>query len=66
MVGVINMQNRNPHQHGNREIGLIATLGFRLGADLKERGWKTKTYTSWINRKQERSSTALKEFCTAI
>jgi uroporphyrinogen-III synthase len=35
MVGVINIQNRDPHQHGSREIGLIATLGFLVGGEIE-------------------------------
>lgn len=35
MVGVINIQNREPHQHTSREIGLIATLGFLVGAEIE-------------------------------
>jgi uroporphyrinogen-III synthase len=35
MVGVINVQNRDAHQHTKREIELIATLGFLVGAEIE-------------------------------
>ncbi len=35
LVGVINVQNRAPHFYGKREAGLIATLGFLVGAEIE-------------------------------
>jgi uroporphyrinogen-III synthase len=35
LVGVINVQNREPHCYGKREVGLIATLGFLVGAEIE-------------------------------
>jgi uroporphyrinogen-III synthase len=35
LVGVINVQNREPRLYGNRETGLIATLGFLVGAEVE-------------------------------
>jgi uroporphyrinogen-III synthase len=35
LVGVINVQNRAPHFYGKREVGLIATLGFLVGAEIE-------------------------------
>jgi uroporphyrinogen-III synthase len=35
LVGVINVQHRAPHQHGEREIQLIATVGFLVGAEIE-------------------------------
>jgi uroporphyrinogen-III synthase len=35
LVGVINIQNRAPHLYGKRETGLIATLGFLVGAEIE-------------------------------
>jgi uroporphyrinogen-III synthase len=35
LVGVINMQNRARHQYSNREIRLIATIGFLIGAEIE-------------------------------
>jgi uroporphyrinogen-III synthase len=32
---VINVQNRAPHFYGKREVGLIATLGFLVGAEIE-------------------------------
>jgi len=35
LVGVINVQHRQPHAHSRREIQLIATLGFLVGAEIE-------------------------------
>jgi signal transduction protein with GAF and PtsI domain len=35
LVGVINVQHRRPHTHSRREIQLIATLGFLVGAEIE-------------------------------
>jgi uroporphyrinogen-III synthase len=35
LVGVINVQNRAPYFYGKREAGLIATLGFLVGAEIE-------------------------------
>jgi uroporphyrinogen-III synthase len=35
VVGVINLQNREPHQYTRREVGLIATLGVLVGAEIE-------------------------------
>jgi signal transduction protein with GAF and PtsI domain len=35
VVGVINLQHRQPHQHSEREMRLIATIGFLVGAELE-------------------------------
>jgi len=35
LVGVITVQNRAPHSYGDREIQLIATIGFLLGAEVE-------------------------------
>lgn len=35
VVGVINLQNRQPHHHTDREIRLITTIGFLVGAELE-------------------------------
>jgi uroporphyrinogen-III synthase len=35
LVGVINVQNRAPHSFSKREISLIATLGFLVGAEVE-------------------------------
>ena len=45
MVGVINVQNRDAHQHSKREIELIATLGFLVGADSNGRALKVRICT---------------------
>src|ERR1700691_856185 len=35
IVGVINLQNRAPHEYSEREIMLISTIGFLVGARLE-------------------------------
>ena len=35
VVGVINLQHRQSHQHTQREIRLITTIGFLVGAELE-------------------------------
>jgi len=35
LVGVVNVQNRIEHTYSNREIGLIVTLGFLVGAEVE-------------------------------
>jgi len=35
LVGVINLQHRQPHTHTQREIQLIATIGFLVGPEIE-------------------------------
>jgi uroporphyrinogen-III synthase len=35
LVGVINLQNQERHEYGDREIRLIATIGFLMGAKIE-------------------------------
>ncbi len=35
LVGVINIQHREPHQHSQREIHLISTIGFLVGPEIE-------------------------------
>jgi signal transduction protein with GAF and PtsI domain len=35
LVGVVNLQHRRPHQHTRREIQLISTAGFLVGAEME-------------------------------
>ena len=35
LVGVINVQHRQPHEHSRREIRLISTIGFLVGAEIE-------------------------------
>jgi signal transduction protein with GAF and PtsI domain len=35
LIGVINLQNRDPHYYSEREIGLVATIGFLVGAETE-------------------------------
>ena len=35
LVGVINLQNRKPHQYSKREISMISTVGTLVGAEIE-------------------------------
>src|SRR6185503_2699659 len=35
LVGVINLQHRQPHSHSHREMQLISTIGFLVGAEIE-------------------------------
>ncbi len=35
LVGVLNLQNRAPHPYSKREVGLVATIGFLVGAEVE-------------------------------
>jgi uroporphyrinogen-III synthase len=35
LVGVINLQHRHPHNHAHREMQLISTIGFLVGAEIE-------------------------------
>jgi uroporphyrinogen-III synthase len=35
LVGVINLQNREPHAYSKLEIRLISTIGFLVGAEIE-------------------------------
>src|SRR5262245_52176233 len=35
LVGVINLQHREPHQHSRREMQLVSTIGFLVGAEIE-------------------------------
>ena len=42
LVGVINIQNRTQHIYSARDIGLIATLGFLVGAEVERARLETE------------------------
>ena len=35
LIGVINLQNRSQHRYSEREIGVISTIGFLVGAEIE-------------------------------
>jgi len=35
LVGVVNLQNRAPHPYSQREIRLVSTIGFLVGAEIE-------------------------------
>lgn len=42
LVGVINLQHRKPHDHTQREIRLISTIGFLVGAEIERARLETE------------------------
>jgi FixJ family two-component response regulator len=42
LVGVINLQNRAPRQYTQREIGLVAAIGFLVGAEVERARLETE------------------------
>jgi len=44
LVGVINLQRRQPHTYRQREIRIIATIGFLVGAEI-ELAWLESAYS---------------------
>jgi uroporphyrinogen-III synthase len=35
VVGVMNMQHKKPHEHSSREVRLLSTIGFLVGAEIE-------------------------------
>jgi uroporphyrinogen-III synthase len=55
LVGVINLQWQQPHTSTHREIRIISTIGFLLGAEIELRVWKELTPNfpnNWIGGKR--------------
>ena len=65
VVGVINLQHRRPHVHNQREIRLISTAGFLVGAEIEMARLETENTNFRSNWKLERSWNAPKAFCSA-
>ena len=42
LVGVINVQNRAPHQYSKHEVSLVATIGFLVGAEVERARLETE------------------------
>ncbi len=42
LVGVINLQNRSPHQYTKHEVSLVATIGFLVGAEVERARLETE------------------------
>lgn len=42
LVGVINLQNRAPHQYSKHEVSLISTIGFLVGAEVERARLETE------------------------
>ena len=42
LVGVINLQNRAPHQYTKHELSLVATIGFLVGAEVERARLETE------------------------
>ena len=65
IVGVINLQNREPHEYSEREIMLVSTIGFWWARKSKWRAWRAKTCTSRKNSKPANWSSAPRAFSSA-
>lgn len=46
LVGVINVQHREPHAHSRHEIRLISTVGFLVGPEIELARIEARRYTS--------------------
>ena len=44
LVGVISLQHREPHAHSKREIRLISTIGFLVGAEIEMARLEEKSF----------------------
>jgi uroporphyrinogen-III synthase len=51
LVGIINVQNRLKHQYDEREIRLIATIGFLIGAEIEKA--RLRIENSYLSNKLE-------------
>ena len=65
VVGVINLQNREPHEYTEHEITLISTIGFLVGTEIEMARLKSKTCISLKNWRRGNSSSARKGFSSA-
>ena len=45
VTGVINLQHREPHSYTRREIRLISTIGFLVGAEIERARLEEKSFT---------------------
>jgi uroporphyrinogen-III synthase len=43
LVGVINLQHRQPHEHSRREVRLVSMTGFLVGAEIEMARLETET-----------------------
>jgi uroporphyrinogen-III synthase len=46
LVGVINLQHREPHAHSQLEIHLVSTIGFLVGPEIELVRWETENSKS--------------------
>lgn len=51
VVGVINLQHRLPHVHSPRDIKLISTIGFLVGAEIERA--RLESEVSQLSRRLE-------------
>jgi signal transduction protein with GAF and PtsI domain len=47
VVGVINLQHRNPHLYSRKQIQLISTVGFLVGAEIEMARLETENSNLW-------------------
>ena len=65
VVGVINLQHRQPHVYRRREIRLISTVGFLVGAEIEMARLEDANPIYRNNCRREKWWSAPKEFCSA-
>ena len=65
IVGVINLQNREPHEYSEREIKLISTIGFLVGAEIEMARLESENSISRKSSRRGNWSSARREFCSA-
>ena len=65
LVGVINVQHRQPHNHTKRQIQIISTIGFLVRPKLKWLDWRARTPNSPSAWKHARLWSVPREFSSA-
>ncbi len=66
LVGVIDLQSRQARVDSEREIGLISTLGFMVGAEIGRTRLEARIPNSLPSWKYGKLWSAPREFCNTI
>ena len=66
VVGVINLQHRQHHVYRRREIRLISTVGFLVGAEIEMARLEDANSNLWEQCRRAKWLSAPKAFCSAI
>ena len=65
IVGVINVQHRDPHHHTKREIRLITMIGYLVGAEIELARMELETVQAAGQLENRKSWSAPKACCSA-